>query len=496
MNKERTLLERLEEYGKTNYYPFHMPGHKRQEESGITSFPNPFSVDITEIDGFDNLHRPEGILKEAMENAASLYGSEKTYYLVNGSTCGILSALSAAVHSGGRLLLARNSHKAAYHAALLNDMDVEYLYPDCIDSYGIQGGIAPELVEKALSCHGGTEAVFITSPTYEGIVSDIPAIAHIAHKHGIPLIVDEAHGAHFSFGDGELFPASALSCGADVVIQSLHKTLPSLTQTAILHVRSDFISIRRLEQYLQIFQSSSPSYVLMSSIDSCVRYMGAEGRTRLSLFGNRLKSFIKECESELCFLKLLNDDEIARCHGAARDISKILVSTKNTPLTGARLAEILREQYHLEAEMSCCNYVLLMTSLMDQEEGLNRLKEGLLKIDTKLGREIKADRKRALIAGKTDVRTWLENPVRRTSIAEAMNLQPIHIKAEEAAGRMSCGFITVYPPGVPAVVPGEVITQEAIELIRYHGNEGLAVEGVSSDGTLSVAAENKNVENA
>jgi len=289
------LIDRLKEYGKSDFYAFHMPGHKRQEELGITLFPNPFSVDITEIDGFDNLHHPEGILKESMERAAAVYGADRTYYLVNGSTCGILAAISSAVSDGKKLLMARNSHKSAYHAAMLNRMETEYIYPEIIEESGIQGGIEPGELRRILEADKENRigAVFLTSPTYEGIVSDIKSLAEIVHERGIPLIVDEAHGAHFAFYEGEgenrqtgrLFPRSALHCGADLVIQSIHKTLPSLTQTAVLHLKEGIADRERLEFYLRIYQSSSPSYVMMASIDNCIEYMAGEGRKRLGKLG-------------------------------------------------------------------------------------------------------------------------------------------------------------------------------------------------------------------
>ena len=236
MKKEELLIERLKKYRRLDMYPFHMPGHKRAEGIKL-SFPDPFSVDITEIDGFDNLHHPEGILKDSMEWASSLYGSDRTWYLVNGSTCGLLSAISAAVSHGGKILVSRNCHKAVYHGIYLNHLEAVYVYPQPVPGLGIQGGILPEDVENALKNDPDIQAVLIVSPTYDGIVSDVEAIAKIVHKAGLPLIVDEAHGAHFAYGDA--FPKSALELGADAVIQSVHKTLPSLTQTALLHVKNN-----------------------------------------------------------------------------------------------------------------------------------------------------------------------------------------------------------------------------------------------------------------
>ena len=336
---KNSLLNKLNSYCSSEYYPFHMPGHKRRDISQLTEhdiyeerqtekmgFPNPYTIDITEIDGFDNLHHAEGILKESMEDAAEIYGADHSYYLVNGSTCGILSAICGCTKNGGKILMARNCHKAAYHGAMLHQLDVEYIYPEYLESYGINGGICVEDVRAALEknqnavnvddadddCGKSIEkiqAVLIVSPTYEGIVSDVQAIADVAHEYGIPLIVDEAHGSHLPFayeedrhislsdtteteadieekiGEEETtdiwtskFPKSALECGADVVIQSLHKTLPSFTQTAIMHIKDGYVKRRQIERYLGMFQSSSPSYLFLASMDRCVKFMNEDGR--------------------------------------------------------------------------------------------------------------------------------------------------------------------------------------------------------------------------
>lgn len=215
-----SLYEKLVAYGAGDACPFHMPGHKRN--MGKWGFADPFSFDITEIDGFDNLHHAEGILKAAQERAARVYGARRTFFLINGSSAGILAAVSACVSKGGKLLMARNCHKAVYHAASLLDLETVYVYPEQERRYGLNGGISPERVERLLEEHPGVQAVIVTSPTYDGVVSDIRKIAQIVHERGLFLIVDEAHGAHLAFLP--YFPDSALDLGADVAIQSVHKT--------------------------------------------------------------------------------------------------------------------------------------------------------------------------------------------------------------------------------------------------------------------------------
>ncbi len=500
------LIDRLKEYGKSDFYAFHMPGHKRQEELGITLFPNPFSVDITEIDGFDNLHHPEGILKESMERAAAVYGADRTYYLVNGSTCGILAAISSAVSDGKKLLMARNSHKSAYHAAMLNRMETEYIYPEIIEESGIQGGIEPGELRRILEADKENRigAVFLTSPTYEGIVSDIKNLAEIVHERGIPLIVDEAHGAHFAFYEGEeenrqtgrLFPRSALQCGADLVIQSIHKTLPSLTQTAVLHLKEGIADRERLEFYLRIYQSSSPSYVMMASIDNCIEYMAGEGRKRLEQLGRRLEHWMEDAKQWSC-LRVLDDHVLEENGAFDRDISKLVVGispqAEKAGINGTALAEAVRRRFHLEPEMCCDRYVLYMTSLMDSEESLFKLSAALTQIDKEIAGALCMGRNEGTEgiseemekhSGKQGTLTWTRDVPRRISMAEAVNKKGRRIRLEDACGCISRGFLTVYPPGVPAVVPGEMISQETAELLLKNAGLGLTVEGLDSDGSI------------
>lgn len=498
--KNTSLLQRLSDYGKTDAYPFHMPGHKRQIEMGITSFPNPFSVDITEIEGFDNLHHAEGILRESMDHAAAVYGADRTYYLVNGSTAGILSAVCGLTEPGSRMIMARNSHKAAYHAAVLNRLDLIYLYPEEVGEYHIQGGIEPRDVEQQLEENrrmGGKpiRAVFITSPTYEGIVSDVSRIGEIAHRFGVPLIVDEAHGAHFPFGGG--FPETALQCGADIVIQSLHKMLPSLTQTALLHVKSRLVKAEEVERYLSLFQSSSPSYLFLASIENCISYMEREGRRRMERYGKELQRWMRRAEG-LSRMKLLTDSVCGRYGVKDRDCSKIVVFPGGCGLSGTELADRLRVRYHLEPEMACCGYVILMTSLMDTRDGMDRLWDALREIDREGDLNPSENSNRSNDSGQAktlggrvcaDAPTWLRNPEKSRELAEAWNSPGTEKKLEEVAGNVCKGFVTVYPPGIPMLVPGEMITEEAIRLIAVSRKQGLTVEGLTEKGGILVCAD-------
>ena len=502
--KQPGLLERLTEYAGSDAYPFHMPGHKRREiPDGIPGgFPDPYGIDITEIDGFDNLHHAEGILKDAMETVAAIYGADRSWYLVNGSTCGILSAVFATTENGGKILTARNCHKAVYHAIYLNRLEAEYLYPEEITEFGINGGIRAEDVRKALEkdamrCAGNSgdvrgkntkiQAVLITSPTYEGVVSDIRAIADAAHEYGIPLIVDEAHGAHLEYADQcHSFPKSALEYGADIVIQSLHKTLPCFTQTAILHVKGKFVDQDRVSRYLSMFQTSSPSYLFMAGMERCIRYMDGDGRNGMVRYEERLEHFMERMEG-LQVLEVLDREICGKYRTVAGwDPSKIVVSTMRAEdFHGEELAETLRRKYHLEMEMTAPEYVIAMTSLMDTEEGFERLGTALLEIDGALRHCVESEQQKEKGESKGKKRcetpeateSKVSHPVRRTLICEAMDADTERTALQDTVGKVSAEFVYLYPPGIPIITPGEVFTDVIVEKIVAYKAAGLLVQG-------------------
>ena len=465
-----SLYERLKKYGETDYYPFHMPGHKRRR----MSFDNPFDWDITEIDDFDDLHHPTGILKDAMEGAAVCYQSDATYFLVNGSSCGILAAISAAVQPGSKLLMARNSHKSVYHGALVNQLETEYLYPDILEKFFCAGGITVGQIETALrqDKEGKIRCVVITSPTYEGLVSDIGEIAKTVHRYGAVLVVDEAHGAHFPFHPA--FPRSALAKGADVVIQSLHKTLPSLTQTALLHIKGERINRSRVEAYLSVYQSSSPSYVLMASIDQCIRFMaGSRGKEAMERYVDQLKKVRREL-SGLCHIKLL-DEKVVGSHGIyGIDPGKLVLSAGEAGVAGGKLYRLLRERYHLQPEMCTEAAVTLMTSVNDSGQGFERLLEAVKELDKELGKKTHGKS----YQGSGRLKSCWSNPVVRLTISQASVAPRELVPLEKSPGRIAAEVVCPYPPGIPILVSGEEITAVCAGQVKAYLGQGLEVHGI------------------
>lgn len=469
------LDQKLKEYHKTDVYPFHMPGHKRRE----LEFENPYGIDITEIDGFDNLHHATGILKEAQERARELYGAKKSYYLINGSTCGILAAICAATRKRDKILMARNCHKAVYHAAFLNELWVEYLYPDILEN-GIQGQMTPQQVEEAFEKHPDIAAVVITSPTYEGIVSDIAGIAKVAHAHGVPLIVDEAHGAHF--GLSEEFPKEAGKEGADAVIMSLHKTLPSFTQTALLHLFSDRIEAEKVEKYLGIYETSSPSYLFMAGMDACIRLLSEKRTSLFSDYRALLDNFYQNVKG-LRNLHVMTREELTQAHIFDWDDSKLVIFSRKAGFTGKMLHEELLHHYHLQMEMVSAEYVLGMTSIMDTKEGMERLVFALKELDNHIDSVDNAP-ENPNPCGETSRGSFLAENYRpkqkKMQIYQAESFYTKDVSLEEAIGEMSAEYVYLYPPGIPMIVPGEIIDEEFVQQIYKCSQMNLTIEGAKN----------------
>lgn len=455
------LYQYLKEYSK-EIYPMHMPGHKRN--FSIVGETPLKEIDVTEVEGTDDLHDPEGIILKSMEKTAELYGSYFCRYVVNGSTCGILSAIYAFTERGDRVLVARNCHKSVYNAINICGLLPVYVTPEYDDEFSINGSISPALVEKALNEYPDIKLCVLTSPTYEGVVSDISAISKILHKKNIPLAVDEAHGAHLGFS--EYFPKGAIKSGADCVIHSTHKTLPCLTQTAAVHICKSLWegeelqeACRKLTEALGIFETSSPSYVLMSSIDQCMNYLSENSAKAFESYKNMLKDFSEKAK-DLKHIKILckgNDKKENHKSFYDFDSGKLVISLKNTNLNGAEFEKILREKYKIQTEMTSLNYCVAMTSFCDSEKGFEMLFNALSHIDQEYGAE------NIFINENTMGGKIIEPPV---SIYEARKCQKEYVSLEEAEGKICGEYVFAYPPGIPIFAPGELITKELTEEIK------------------------------
>lgn len=512
--KYNDILSKLDKYKDENIVPMHMPGAKRNKELielYMGDMGNPYEKDITEINGFDNMHNAETIIKDAFDEAAELYGADESWYLVNGSTAGNMSAICGVTHKNDVVIMARNCHISVYNAVILNELNPVYIYPEYDEEYGYYKGITLKeikvIVDKYSSDHDRNDikAVILTSPTYEGNVSDIKSIAEYLHQYNIPLIVDEAHGAHFNFS--ESFPQSAVKSGADVVINSVHKTLPSLTQTAIMHINYGIVDVERIRRYWNIYQSTSPSYILMSSIARSLSIVKNDGDKLFAEYVDKL-TILRNGLSELKHIRLINTD----------DISKLVLGYKDAKW----LYDTLFYKYKIQLEMSSIKYVIAMTSIFDSQEYYDRFLAALKEIDEEIDESIsKYDREDILNSkvdkdldnrfnsihnGEADNRLNYSsinnqdngNKVniadfrdeQTLTIAQAFNRRDlsgcdeIQMNNEKIYGKISGESVYVYPPGIPILCPGEVITRKIIAILEAAGEAGLEVVGVKEGALL------------
>lgn len=461
------LYQLLKEYTDGDAYPMHMPGHKRNR--AFLPAIDPLAVDITEIYGFDNLHAAEGVLKDAMDRAAQLWGAKKSHFLVNGSSSGILAAISAALPVDGAIAMDRSAHKSAYHAVELRTLTPHYLSRPIVEEYGIKGSLSPDEVARVLTAHPEIGALLITSPTYEGVVSDIAGIAKVVHDHGALLIVDEAHGAHLGFSDA--FPKSAVTEGADLVIQSLHKTLPTFTQCAILHICSDWVDEGKIAKFLSYYQTTSPSYLFMAVMDACVELLNDRGEELFDAYERRLAEFRAQVAG-LAHMGLLSGDS-PMIWGF--DPGKLYFNLQNTDLNGEELGRLLREEYQIECEMTAAKGCLCMTSIADTDEGFDRLARAILAIDAELS---DADDRSAVAMPPIPRMVCTPAVAAERSVCE--------IALANADGSVAGEFVWAYPPDIPILVPGERIDRAMIDAMTALQESGVRLHSDSEKLPLSV----------
>lgn len=480
-----------------------MPGHKRNtkliKRYGLwDECLTPYDIDITEIDNFDNLHNPKGIIKEAERLAARLYGARESIYSVNGSTGAIIAVLGI-IHKGEAVLMARNCHKSVYHGVELYGLVPYYLEGET-DSLGIYQSISPKEVEEALitsalHCenldkesdvegpdNSRIKLVVITSPTYEGVVSDIADIADICHRYGAFLLVDEAHGAHFGFDD--YFPASAVSLGADFVVQSFHKTLPSYTQTAVLHICTNNEDvINKIRRQFNLLETSSPSYIFLAGMEGSLNLIKDHGRELFDDYKKRLISFREGVAP------LKNIGLYAPLNAFNYDYGKLVITAGDN--LGAKLYRYLYDNHHLVMEMKSKDYVIAMTSIFDTDEGFYRLLKALTELDrdeTFFALDNKANFDYTLMD-----RRWGTLPERKYIPYEAVRLADIcgkyKVSLEESRGLTSADYVYFYPPGIPLLVPGEVIEENVIRRIKAARLAGIEVYGGIDGNGIFVCAD-------
>ena len=461
-----------------------MPGHKGSRiyrENGYGYFLDKImDCDITEIPGADNLFQTEGIIAETMKKYERLYGVKKSYLLVNGSSGGLISAILACVRPGGKLIMARNSHKSIFNALGLASIEPVYAYPEEAEGCGILGEITAEEIVRCMDDNPDADAVILPSPNYYGICSNVRKIAEEVHKRGKVLIVDQAHGAHLRLfekyaGSGAGcacaecgFPESAETQGADIVINSIHKTLASFTQSALLNLTSDRVNPFVMEDKLQTIESSSPSYLLMATLDINADLLEKSGERLIKEWTDNLEYFYTEAE-KIPGLRVIMPQNMDR--------TKINIDMSAYGINGNELEELLMER-DIFIELVTGNIVMCMTGIGNTRRDYERLIESLKEIAAKLG-ENKAGGQAIRPAGQPEVLT-------RVLEKKAVPVEKEFVLIDEAAGRVCGSSIIPYPPGIPLICPGESITAEAIVTIKEMRDLGEKVIGINEKGEILV----------
>jgi lysine decarboxylase len=457
------IYEKVKELKNKNHYPLCMPGLKANPAFFAQDILN---MEYTEIGENDNLHNPTGIIAQTQAKIAKFMGCDECIMLVNGSSSGIVTALTAVVKEGDYVLVASNCHKSVTNALIVSGAKPIYINPDVAEN-GIIGGVSAEKVKSAFEQYP-IKAVMLVSPTYEGFVSDIQGIADVAHSHNAVLIVDEAHGAHFQFNSA--FPTSAIRLGADITIESWHKTLPTFNQSALFCVNKKRVDFDRVRQAFSIVTTTSPSYMLLSQMDYAFDMLTEnkeyfENYARIML---EIREYLSTCKCiELIKLK-------GGCSVFDEDISK-LAFVINADITGSELSEIFKEKYGFQLELAAPHHIIAMTSVSDFDEMLWSFADAVIEIDKTL--EYKK-----YICDYTDEEDIIcPDTTPREAFYADKKLCDLH----EAEGKISAEAVTPYPPDIPLIVVGEKITRQKIDRLTEYIENGTEILGLY-DGCVKV----------
>jgi len=459
---------------------FHTPGHKSGK--GIaTRFvkyvgPNIFSIDLTTLDEVDSLQRPKGVIKEAQELAAKAYGADRSFFLVNGTTGGNHAMVMTAVNPGSGILMARNCHKSVLAGTVLAGATPHFMYPVVDSGLMMTLNVTFDAVKKAVDEHPWIKVLFVTSPNYYGICADLPKIIALAHERDMTMLVDEAHGPHLGFHP-EL-PSSAIAAGADICVQSTHKIIGGMTQASMMHARAPRVDMEMLAGVLKSIQTTSPSYILMASLDLARMQMATEGE---KLLGKALMLARKAREeiNRIPGLKCLTRDEVLERDMGDLDETKLTINVSGLGMSGYDVSQTLNLTHDIQVEMADPFHVLVIVSIGDRQEDLDRLVRALDVIAAK-----------PAVSGYApgaweSVKPSFKN-IPGLTPREAFFAPVEYVEVDAAKGRLSSEIVTVYPPGIPLLVPGEVITEEVIANLKVVAELGGTVDGLSDEGHMGV----------
>lgn len=475
------ILSALQKYIDNDIVRFHMPGHKGKPglenimENMLGS--RLFAADVTNVPGMDDLHQPAEVIEEAQNLAAKAFGADKTYFLINGSSCGLQALIMAACNPDDTILVPRNIHRSILSGMIFSGAIPVFYLPEYSPRFGIPAGVQPATIEQALRKHPSTKAVLIVHPTYHGIASDLSAISQITHDHGAVLLIDEAHGPHLPFHDH--LPASSLELGADGVVHGTHKMLTSLTQSSMLHLKGSRMSRVRLEAALRLVQSTSTSYLLLASLDAARAQMEQYGYQLIHSALEDSLYFRQEIQKAYP-LEILGTDCVGSLGIYDLDLCKIVISFKQLGLSGFEAERLLRNSYNLQVELSDLYNILILLTFGNTRSHIQQLLTALEYLVQNMKRPSFAEKKYGSLETSLIMPSVPELVI---SPRQAFFSHSTPVPLEASAGRICAEIISCYPPGIPALGPGEKITKDSIDYIRLMRSFGAHFQGCK-DNTL------------
>ena len=482
----------------------HIPGHRQglAAPDSLVKFTgrNVFKLDLTEILGLDDLHNPHGVIAHAQELAAELYGADRSFFLVNGTSCGLQALLMSVCGPGDKVILPRNMHRSVLAGLIYSGADPVYIMPEIVPEFNFSAGFTPASLKKALYKNSEAKAVMVVYPVFYGVGGDIKAIAQLTHDAGCPLLVDEAHGAHLTFHPA--LPEQALDLGADASVQSTHKLGGSMTQSSILHLKGSRLDCEKVASSLRLVQSTSPSYVLMASLDTARRQLALQGQEML----NRaliLAAQTRELLELIDGVKVLskkhltlslscskNDNLSGRIFASlpgaeAFDSTRLVINVAQTGLSGYQIAKLMAEQYKLYIEMADTFNIIALVTIGTTEKDCLSLVQALRDILEKKSFYRTHIHSLSKLKNIEDISATLNHlPNKGMTPREAWFAKTKTIALPVAAGEISAEWVAVYPPGIPVLCPGEIISPDIIDYLRKVKEHGLQTQGLA-DSSLS-----------
>ena len=471
-HQQAPLFEALLTYVNNDTIPFHVPGHKKGVgmDQQFREFigTNAMAIDVTVFEQVDSLHHPSGPIAEAQKLAADAFKADHTFFCVHGTSGALHAMILSVLREGEKIIVPRNVHKSVTTGLALIGAVPVYIQPEIDSMTGTALNVTPETVENALQEHPDARGVFVINPTYFGVAADLEAIATLVHEQDIPLMVDEAHGPHLSFHKD--LPMSAMEAGADICAQSTHKIIGSLTQSSMLHVREGRVDHRRVQSALNLLHTTSPSYILLASLDVARRQMMTEGFQLLE----KIQSLSHQARERV------NAIDGFHCFGAENngkpgfygfDPAKLTITCRDLGISGHQLEGLLSREYHIQPELSDLYNVLCTLSIGNTQEQIDALISALESISQSYRHN------RVPSSSETDIVIMPPIPTQKLSPREAMHCHTLLLPLWESIGKISAEFLMVYPPGIPLLCPGELISEELVLYIETQREAGLWIQG-------------------